>query len=333
VGTERKPSAQVPGQIGRDHPPTVSTAGPDACPRVLLGFTRQELESFFQFRSHELAAKHIEPPDPSLDEEPYLARAEPVLLSIGIPMWRSNSPVQPIDRSIQQSTSPSPTIQKSTNPPIHRSFSLRKGHGYWTLRFEGREIVIKHERGIFYIVWLLEHPNERIHALDLMAKIPEIYRQQLALTEITDPETGKPVTLESHARLQERSLSLDDAQALRAVFRKQKELEAILDDQDESEPVKAEALHELEELTEFQRQHAHRHRSNAQLATDSVHKAIARFHKHLATSGHSLLTEFADHINESILIPSRRFHGNRFARTGLAGCFTCEPPVAPHHPG
>ena len=37
--------------------------------------------------------------------------------------------------------------------------------------------------------------------------------------------------LESHARLQERSLSLDDAQAMRNLYRKQKELEAILEDE------------------------------------------------------------------------------------------------------
>ncbi|HSU57004.1 MAG TPA: hypothetical protein VLT36_23375 [Candidatus Dormibacteraeota bacterium] len=323
MGAERKPSAQVPSKTNRGHPTDVS-------PKVLLGVTRQQLQTLFRFYRDALTANHIEPPDPSLDEEPYLDRAEPVLLSIGIPMWRSNSPPNASEDAGSQSETRNPQPGSAIRNPQSAigAFSLKKGDGYWTLRFEGREIVIKHARGIFYIAWLLEHPNERIHALDLMTKIPEIYRQHLALTEITNPETGKTVTLESHARLQERSLSLDDAQAMRAVFRRQRELEAILDDPDQDEPVKAEALKELEELADFQKKHAQRHRSQAQLAADSVHKAIARLHKHLSTSGQSLLTEFAEQINKQIIMPSRRYsgHNNQYARSGLAGCFTYEHP-------
>ena len=113
---------------------------------------------------------------------------------------------------------PSPlNPQPSTKP----RYSIRKGFGVWHLVFDGKEAILKHERGIFYVAYLLTHPPEQpIHALDLMAKIPEIYRQQLGLAEMVDPATGKMVTMASHARLQERSLALDDVKALRNLLKK-----------------------------------------------------------------------------------------------------------------
>src|SRR5207249_3992091 len=134
------------------------------------------------------------------------------------------------------------TAAHSATGPSAR-YSLRKGHGFWTLTFDGQQTVLKHEKGILYVSWLLHNPPEHpIHAVDLMAKIPEIYRHQLGIAQLSDPITGKSAPLSSDARIQERSLALDDAQTMRALLRKEKELEAILDSEDESEPVKAEAL-------------------------------------------------------------------------------------------
>ncbi len=182
---------------------------------------------------------------------------------------------------------------------------------------------------------LASDTNPLSHALDLAAKIPEIYRHQLGLTQITDPATGKAETLASHARIQERSLALDDAETMRALYRKEKELEAILDSEDETEPVKAEALRELEAIAQFQRQHARRSQDSAQRAGRTVRQAITRFHEHLAGAAgqdgaaHAVLRAFADHIKEHVLIPSSRYsgHGGPHARAGVAGCFTYEPPA------
>ena len=236
---------------------------------------------------------------------------------------------------IQDTTARKSDTQKSDTP----RYALRKGLGVWRLIFDFQSADLKHERGLFYISWLLRHPPDRpIHALDLMAKSPEIYRQQLALTELANPETGRTETVQSHARLQERSLSLDDAQSLRALLRKQRELEAILDDPAESEPVKAEALRDLEAITEFQQRHARRTRTAAQLAAEAVRKSIARLHRHLLQAAApdpqwgKVLAAFANHLYQYLIIPSRRYsgHGNRFARSGLAGCFTYEPPPDTH---
>jgi len=229
-------------------------------------------------------------------------------------------------------TLPSRSVHPPGRPP---EYGLRKGLGVWKLVFEGKEAELKHERGILYVAWLLANPPEQpIHALDLAAKIPEIYRHQLALNQIADPSTGRAAPVQSHARIQERSLSLDDAQSLRVLLRKEKELEAILDDENESEPVKQEALRELEAIAEFQRQRGRRSQDSAQRAVRAVRMAIVRFHRRLLTaidrSGnpHPVLRPFAAHLEKHLLIPSARYcgpTGNR-ARGPLAGCFTYEPP-------
>jgi len=130
-------------------------------------------------------------------------------------------------------------------------------------------------------------------------------------------------------------MKLDDAQALRALLRKQRELEAILDSEPESEPVKQEALRELEAIIEFQRLMGARTRSNAQRAANAVRMAITCLYQHLADAKdiygnpHLVLVPFAAHIEKHILIPSRRYagEGNRFARSGLAGAFSYESPA------
>ena len=123
--------------------------------------------------------------------------------------------------------------------------------------------------------------------------------------------TGKTATLQSDARLQERSLALDDAQTMRALFKKEKELEAILDSEDESEPVKAEALRELEAIAEFQREHASRTKDSAQRAARGVRRAILRLHQGLHTALDTkgtpqlVLRSFAEHFEQ---IPPQPLH-------------------------
>jgi hypothetical protein len=214
-------------------------------------------------------------------------------------------------------------------------YGLRKGLKVWKLIFEGKEAELKHEQGIFYVAWLLTNsPSQPIHALDLAAKIPALYRVELGITQIVAPSDGRRVPLPNDARLQERNLGIDDAQALRALLRKQQELEAILDSEEESEPVKAEALRELEAMTEFQRAHGRRSEDAGQRTVRAVRMAIKRFHQHLvkakdATGNpHPVLRPFAAHLQKYLLIPSSRYSGvkGREARAELAGCLTYEPP-------
>ena len=230
-----------------------------------------------------------------------------------------------------------PNSQRSlVQGPRSPKYALRKNLGVWRLVFDGQEAFIRHERGLLYVQWLLYHPDEcPIHAIDLMAKIPEIYRQQLGLPTLIDPASGKTVTLDSGARLQERSLALDDPQGMRAAYKKQNELEAILDSDSGTEPEKAEALRELEQLYHWQRQHAQSSRSSAQNAVETVRTAIKRLHVHLFSAADerdgkvaSPLGPFAEHLQKHILGQFGRWPRSSRARASgrPPGSLTYEPP-------
>jgi hypothetical protein len=132
---------------------------------------------------------------------------------------------------------------------------------------------------------------------------------------------------------QERSHGLDDLNAARRLLKKQAELETVLDDEDATEPEKAEALAELERVYEFQKKHAMRSKGNAENLVRAVRRAITRFHERLAkaTDGHGqphpVLRPFAEHVAKYIITPSARFNGRTGActRAGVAGRFTYEP--------
>jgi hypothetical protein len=129
-------------------------------------------------------------------------------------------------------------------------------------------------------------------------------------------------------------MGLDDAAAVRALWRRQRALEAVLEDDRESEPVRAEALRELEEVTEFLRKSPRRSRGGAERCVRAVAMAIRRFYSHLAGAvdaqgePHPVLQAFAGHLREHLLTPSGRGGDHRRAQalSPFAGCYTYEPP-------
>jgi hypothetical protein len=200
----------------------------------------------------------------------------------------------------------------------HR-YALRRGLGFWELTFEGRPAIFKHEQGALYVACLLlDPPSEPIHAVALALKAREM--------------SGKPAG--PGEVVQQRSLGLDDAAAVRALWRRQRVLEAVLEDQQESDPVKAEALRELEEVTEFLRKSPWRSRGGAERCVRAVAMAIRRFYSHLAGAvdargePHPVLRGFAGHLREHLLTSSGRGGDHRKARalSPFAGCYTYDPP-------
>ena len=200
-----------------------------------------------------------------------------------------------------------------------RQYALCRGLGFWELTFEGRKAIFKHEQGALYVACLLlDPPPEPIHAVALALKARSMAGQGAGAVEL----------------IQERSLGLDDAEAVRALWRRQRVLERVIEDDREIEPVRAEALRELEEITEFLRKNPWRSRDCAQMCVRAVSMAIKRLHAHLAravdTEGrpHAVLQAFARHLHEHLLIPSGWGGGHGGARVAAApaGCFTYEPP-------
>jgi hypothetical protein len=94
---------------------------------------------------------------------------------------------------------------------------------------------------------------------------------------------GRPTIAEL---IQERNLGLDDAEAVRNLRRKQRNLETVLDDELAIEPVKAEARREREEILEFLRKTSWRTRDNAGRCVRAVAAAIKRFHARTSNIRH-----------------------------------------------
>ena len=173
--------------------------------------------------------------------------------------------------------------------------------------------------GAPYVACLLLHPPRKpIHAVALALKARTVFGQAPGAADV----------------IQQRYLGLDEAEAVRNLWRRERELEAVLDDDEEIEPVKAEALRELEEITDFLRKNPWRSRDCVQRCARAVSLAIRRLHAHLAAAvdaegkPHPVLRAFARHLHEHLLIPSDGggIPGRQRVGAALPGCFTYEPP-------
>jgi len=197
-------------------------------------------------------------------------------------------------------------------------YALRRELGFWEVTYDGRRALFKHELGALYVACrLLDPPREPIHAVALALKARDASGQAAG---------GDLV--------QQRSMGLDDAAAVRALWRRQRALERVLEEDGVIEPVKAEALRELEEVTEYLRKSPWRSRGGAERGVRAVTAAIKRLHGRLAGAvdaggrPHPVLTAFARHLYHHLLVPSGRGGGHvrGWPVVTCAGCFTYEPP-------
>ncbi len=208
-------------------------------------------------------------------------------------------------------------LTNDSNPASGCRYALCRGVDYWALAFEGREAIFKHRLGALYVAYLLVHPpKEPLHAVALALKAREM--------------AGKPAGPDEV--LEEQSMRLEDAAAVRALWRRQRELERVMGDRHEIEPVRAEALRELEEVTEFLRLSPWLSRHGAERCVRAVTIAIRRFHADLTQAvdnegkPNAVLQAFARHLDEHLLIRSG-LYGGIWAAWVPAGCFTYEPPA------
>jgi hypothetical protein len=238
-----------------------------------------------------------------------------------------------------QSNPANPSSAPTTNPtPVpnpNPRYALHKGLGFWEVFFQGKRGFFKHEQGAYYVAHLLLNPPEQpIHGLALTIAVAAIRGRPIAPMQITDPATGRTVLLDGDGTLQQRSLGFEDFDSAFALRKTQLALEAIVDDRSQIEPVRAEALRDLEAIYNFQKTAQGRIKDAAQRAVHAVSMAIKRFHHRLSLAvdahgrPHPVLRPFAKHIEKYILTASGRYLGTGRAKclTGAAGCFTYTPP-------
>ena len=163
------------------------------------------------------------------------------------------------------------TNHASTNRshPEGGQYALHRGPDGWELTFEGQRATFKHEPGASYVACLLLHPPRKpIHALALAPEARTLSGPTPSATEV----------------IQQRYLGLDETEGARNLRRRERELEAVLDDDEEIEPVKAEALRELEAIADFIRKHPWRSRECVQKCARAVSLAIRCLHARLAVA-------------------------------------------------
>jgi hypothetical protein len=198
-------------------------------------------------------------------------------------------------------------------------YGLRRGLGTWEVTFEGQRDSFRDEQGADYVVWLLLHPPPQpIHAVALALEAGHFDGWTPGKAEV----------------IQQRNLGMDDAEAIRNLRRQARQFEAVMKDEQESEPARAEARRKRKEILEFLRRNSWRSQDNTQKCVRAVNRAIKRFHAYLAWGvdaegkKHPVLQAFAEHLRKHLLVPSGRGGGFGGARGVAApgGCFTYEPP-------
>jgi hypothetical protein len=231
--------------------------------------------------------------------------------------------------------SSAPTTNPTPAPNPNPRYALHKGLGFWEVFFQGKRSFFRHEQGAYYVAHLLLNPPEKpIHGLALTIAVAAVRGRPISPLQIVDPVTGRTALLDGDGTFQQRSMGLEAIDAAWALRKTQVALETILDDADQFEPVKVEALRDLESIYNFQKHNPRYTRDAAQRAVHAVSMAMRRFHRHLASAlnlhgrPHPVLQPFAKHIEKYILLPSGRYVGAGRARsqTGVAGCFTYDRP-------
>jgi hypothetical protein len=217
--------------------------------------------------------------------------------------------------------------------PDQPRYALRPDGDIWHLMLGGQQTSLTGGLAVLYVARLFGSPGVPVPAARLAAQIHSQIGPQAGITGIPDPE-GRSVLLEAGSIVEESPDRIGDSRTLRELRRQHAELEAILDNEQASEPEKAEAQQEVEQNQKLQHEYLGRFQGTAEKAARAVRRAIYRFRNALREAprgqkgAHPVLVRFADHIETHLILPSQRFSGRRarIARAELAGCLIYEPP-------
>ena len=183
-------------------------------------------------------------------------------------------------------------LQPGTPAP---EFSLKNEDGFWELMFDGQRAVLPQHQGLFYLAWLLQHPGEppisahelamRVHK---QSSLHEDFQQEMPWIQVTE----------------------DRAAAEKFLLARQQQLEAILEDDLQFEPVKQEAMRELRQIHVHQAQTFLELSEAVRRTREIVDKMLLRLHGALTKANdprgnpHPVQRAFAMHLLFYLFMPS-----------------------------
>lgn len=231
-------------------------------------------------------------------------------------------------------SSPTNTFSVPGNKPEspYRIVRLAKG---WKIVFSGQEAILTEQGGMRFVEYLLKNPPvQPIHVLELEAVTAPVSKVFSGPQEIVHPETEESVSVDRTAILQERNLGLDDAETQRALWAVRKESQAILDNPLSGPRERAVAQKSVEDIDAFLKRNGVKETSGAKASYDRVRKAFSRLLKLLKEfrdqqgRPEPVFIQFAEHLDEYLIQPSRRYSGTSRSRVRakVAQTFTYEPP-------
>ena len=250
---------------------------------------------------------------------------QPITVSLTPTVWAT------IEPSVVPPHAPVP---RPPAAPAPAGNTLQRDGALWDLWFMGRHATLRHQRGLLYAGHMLAHPRTCVKILSLAARYASVPRGRAGLTEVWDEQRGQVVALGREPVLQDAVTSADHAEARRRLQRKAHALQAVIDDPATSDSEKDEAREQRQQIADFLRQESRASRDEYKKAADSVRRAIRRLVDSLleaegaAPDAEQVKREFARHLEEHLLRPSRRYSAPaaRPAREEAQGCLIYEPP-------
>lgn len=218
----------------------------------------------------------------------------------------------------------------------YRIAKLYKG---WRIVFNGKEEVFPDMKGMQIIAHLLKNPpNAPIHVLELESAVRSnrpLHQSQILDNEedesdedYTEPDRAQATRPCFSDRLQELNLNMDSKEIEKNLLRERSKYQELIANPKMSNGAKADAQTKIGQIDAFLHSGNPKHIDQSSKAYDRVRQQFNRIMKKLNSSQSQSLKNFAEHLQNQLIEPSRRFSGTSHSRAkaGVAQTFTFEPP-------
>lgn len=226
------------------------------------------------------------------------------------------------------------TIPDAT-PKKHSRYRIHEQPGGWQIVFAGKEASVGNLKGMNLIAHLLKNPpTAPVHILELESRVLPVPSLDTIAGEMETADDDESVGLSISDRLKEFNLNMDNADSNAALAAMLPGLKEKIADPETGGKDRALAEKTITEIQAFLDDGGPKHVDQASKAYERVRQQFIRLLKKLRQPLGSTgtpspeLVDFAEHLEEHLLKPSRRYSKNRRSRVkaGVAQTLTYEPP-------